>query len=83
MPGELKKQAKKKAFDPRAAFGAPAKSVIKSIDSIGPKEQTIKLDQSVKGRGTGTVGASIGSAYKKSLKRSQSSIHAGRSRRRR
>ena len=82
MPGELKKKAKK-GFDPRAAFGAPAKSLVKKVATIGPQEQTIKLDQSVKGRGTGTIGASIGSAYKKSLKRSRSSITAGRSKRRR
>ena len=82
MPGELKKKAKKKALDPRAAFGAPAKSVVKSIDSIGPKEQTFKLDPNVKGRGTGKAGISIGSRPKKSISRS-SNIHAGRSRRRR
>ncbi len=82
MPGKLKKKAKK-GFDPRAAFGAPAKSTPKGIDTIGPKEQTIKLDPNVKGRGTGTIGASIGSAYKSRLKRSPSSIHAGRSGRRR
>ncbi len=80
MPGELKKKAKKKAFDPRVAFGAPAKSVLKSIDTIGPQEQTIKLDPNVKGRGTGKMGVTIGARPKKSISRGRSII-AGRSQR--
>jgi hypothetical protein len=78
--GDLKKKAKK-GFDPRKAYGEPAATGNNSSISIGPKEQIIKLDQSVKGRGTGTVGATIGKAKpKKSFAKSTGSMTAGRSR---
>lgn len=77
MGDSLKKKAKR-GFDPRSAYGEPAVTGTKSTPSIGPKAQIIKLDQSVKGRGTGTIGASIGARPKKALKRGPSNIHAGR-----
>lgn len=73
---------KKKAFDPRSAFGAPVINVepaeVKETP-LGPQEQTIEIDQSVE-RG-GTIGETIGAAKpKRSFARSTGNMTAGRSR---
>ncbi len=72
----------KKGFDPRMAFGVASygTSKVSAPSTVGPKEQIIKLDQSVKGRGTGTIGETIGKPKrKKSFTRSTGNMTAGRS----
>lgn len=74
-----KVKAKKKSFDPQAAYRAGVnRSLFKNLDP-GPQEQTFKLDPNVKGRGTGKAGITIGSigSSKRSFKRRRS-IFAGR-----
>ncbi len=74
------KKLKKKAFDPRTAFGLPAIDIKPSNKgTVGPKEQTLKFDSSVK-RG-GKEGVTIGSAKpRKSFTRGTGNITARRRR---
>ncbi len=77
MSDALKKKAKK-GFDPRRTYGEPAATGGTASITIGPKEQIIKIDQSVK-RG-GTIGAIVGkSKAKKSFTKSTGNMTAGRS----
>ncbi len=85
MPGKLKEKAEQQGFvDPRAKY-QPAHKKTKTwgqdLDSLGPKEQTIKLDPTVKGRGKGKKGVTIGGVKRKKLRRSNSSMSTGGSRR--
>lgn len=79
--GDLKSKAKK-GFDPRMAFGVASygTSKITKPDTVGPKEQTIKLSN-VPTRGQGTIGVAVGKKKsKKSFARSTGNMTAGRSR---
>lgn len=79
MSDKLKKKAKA-GFDPRRTYGEPAATGNTAPVSIGPKEQIIKLDQSVTTRGQGTIGATIGKKKPKSSHTSSTgSMTAGRS----
>ena len=80
MGDKLKKKAKA-GFDPRMAFGVASygTSKVSAPSTVGPKEQIIKIDPSVK-RG-GTIGATIGKKKaRKSLTRSTGNMTAGRTR---
>ncbi len=80
MGDKLKKKAKA-GFDPRSAFGTPAATGNTSPITIGPKEQIIRLDPTVVGRGTGTIGETVGKPKpKSSFTRSTGGITAGRTR---
>lgn len=58
MPGKLKEKANRRALTPQETYKSRRGSKAQDLDSIGPKEQTIKLDQTIN-RG-GKEGTAIG-----------------------
>lgn len=76
MPGKLKEKANRRALTPQEIYKSRRGSKAQDLDSIGPKEQTIKLNPDIK-RG-GKEGSSLGNNVLKKISTSRKIKPRGR-----